>query len=456
MLIRFTVSNFLSFKEPTTFSMVASSERIHPHHVVRTPSRRDPNLLRMGVVYGANAAGKSNLVKALRVVRELVVQTRAPEALLPVRRFRIDPDYLGKPSIFQVEFRINDMNYAYSISTDQRRVHSEELRTTTSTSETLLFKRTTSSTSEVAVHFGSFTDTLDTDHRSFLRFLARGTRPNQLFLRETIERNEELFRPVYNWFDTALAILDPSGVSHQVETLINFDTHFKTFMRDVLVAAGTGITDVVIDEQPFGPDSRIPSDVIEEAQQTLPDGMVWFHYDLYYGERLVLLKRDGELYSLRLMTMHGDRVFELREESDGTQRLVDLIPMLYSLTVHPSEQVVVIDEIGRSLHPHLTQLLVDMHLDAANAEKRSQLVITTHETNLLDLDILRRDEIWFAEKKRDGSTDLYSLSDFQPRYDKNIRRDYLVGRYGAIPFIGGAAQLQIPAEEHATEPADAA
>ena len=135
--------------------------------------------------------------------------------------------------------------------------------------------------------------------------------------------------------------------------------------------------------------------------------------------------------------------FNVDEESDGTQRLFDLLPLLYDLTIGNRERVYIVDEVGRSLHPHITNMIVDLHLAPENADKPTQLIITTHETNLLDLELLRRDEIWFAEKREDSSTDMYSLSDFQPRYDKDVRRAYLVGRYGAIPFIGNAQLLRL-------------
>lgn len=449
MLIRFSVRNFLSFKEEINLRMVASSERIHPHHVLRTPSRNHPNLLRMAAIYGPNAAGKSNLVKALKFARNLVVEGLGPEARISVQRFRLDSSCLEEPAQFEIEFRVGNINYAYTFAVDPDKVHHEELRTITNSTENLLFSRETSSQGEAKVVFGSFFSRLSEKDRQFLEFIAQGTRPNQLFIRETIERNLDRFRPVYNWFRRTLSIIEPDTGYHFLEVRLDTDESFKEFLVRVLKTAGTGISEIKTEEAGIEALIGLPDELIRDVQERLSEDSYIFIHRIE-GRRLAITKRQDELRVLKLATVHGGRnntteaTFEAHEESDGTQRLFDLVPMLYDLTVGKNKRVYVIDEIGRSMHPHLANMIVNMHLDPGNADKSSQLIITTHETNLLDLDILRRDEIWFTEKKEDGSTDLYSLSDFQPRYDKDIRRDYLIGRYGAIPFIGNIHYLRLP------------
>lgn len=448
MLIRFSVSNFLSFKEAIDLRMVASAERIHPQHVVRTKSRNQPNLLRVATVYGPNAAGKSNLVKAFKFVQNLVVTGVSTEARIPVQRFRLDPACLKQPAKFEIEFRMSEVNYAYSFAVEPEKVCYEELSTTTNTAETLLFSRKTSIEGDVQVTFGSFYSQLHEKDKQFLEFIARGTRSNQLFLRETIERNEKRFRPIYNWFRRVLTIIEPTTEYRQLELRLDTDQDFREFLGRVLKAAGTGISAIKTQETSLDSIEDLPREILEDAQEQLSEDQ-FIYIRGNNGARFAITKRDDQIRVLRLTTVHGggnstEATFEVHEESDGTQRLFDLTPMLYGLTVGASKRVYVIDEIGRSLHPHLTNLIVGMHLDSVNTDKSSQLIVTTHETNLLDLDILRRDEIWFVEKREDGSTDLYSLSDFQPRYDKDIRRDYLVGRYGAIPFIGNVQHLRLP------------
>lgn len=452
MLISFSVKNFLSFKEEVDLHMVASQERIHPHHVLRTPSRNHPNLLRMATVYGANASGKSNLVKAIRFVQDLVVDGVGPDARIPVQRFRLDSACLQEPARFKVEFRVNDTNYAYTLALNPERVLEEELSIVTNVAEALLFSRSTSTQGDVKVKFGIFFSKLPNKDRQFLEFVALGTRPNQLFLHETIERNIDRFRPVYNWFRRTLQIIEPDARYTQLEMRLDADQNFKEFFSRVLKAAGTGISAIKTEEVSLESVGGLSDEQLRDAREQISDNQFIFVRGLG-GRRFVLTKRDDEIRILKLTTVRGGRydlpeaTFEIYEESDGTQRLFDLIPMLYDLTIGKNKRVYVVDEIGRSLHPHLTNMIVGMHLDPVNADKQSQLIITTHETNVLDLDMLRRDEIWFVEQREDGSTDLYSLSDFQPRYDKDIRRDYLVGRYGAIPFIGNIHPLRLPSSE---------
>ena len=163
--------------------------------------------------------------------------------------------------------------------------------------------------------------------------------------------------------------------------------------------------------------------------------------------RLTAIKKDDQIHVLKLVPIHQalhgreEAEFEIFEE-DGTQRLIDLAPLLYELVLGEDERVFIVDEFDRSLHPKLSRMIVEIHLDEMNENKPSQLIVTTHETNILDLDLLRRDEIWFIERKIEtGAADIYSLYDFQPRYDKDVLKDYLHGRYGAIPFLGNIRSL---------------
>ena len=457
MLIRFSVSNFLSFKEKAELFMVASNERIHSHHIFRTASRSHPNILRSAVIYGANSAGKSNLFKAIKFARFLVVTSMSPETKIPVKRFKLDAECMHKPAQFEIEFRAKNTNYLYSFAVTPSEIPWERLYTTTNSGEVLLFSRTTSEKGRVEVEWGAFIEKLSDKDRLFLEFIVQGTRPNQLFLRETIERNMDRFRPISNWFRRTLQVIEPTTAYRDLELRLGADEEFREFLARVLKNAGTGISNIKTQEEGIDTITDLPEEMIRHMQEQIDDGSATVVRNSN-GARHVITKRGDELRVVKLTTVHSgntsvsEAIFEVHEESDGTQRLFDLVPMLYDLTVgSDTEKVYIIDEVGRSLHPHLTNMIVDMHLDASNAQKPCQLIVTTHETHLLDLEILRRDEIWFVEKKGDGSTDLYSLSDFQPRYDKDIRKDYLVGRYGGIPFIGNTQYLRLPNQKQRSD-----
>jgi AAA15 family ATPase/GTPase len=453
MLIRLRLENLYSFKA-AEFSMVASSERIHPHHIHPARTRNDVRLTRFAAIYGANAAGKSNLVRALGFAQDLVLRGLKPEAKIPVERFRLDPAYRQRPATFALEFKLGQKLYEYGFECDQTRIHREWLQTFTRKTEQLLFERHTPPEGKTHIKLGEFTKTLSDDDQKFLEFVARGTRPNQLYIHECIERNVETFAAPYHWFRRILTIITPDSHPLTIELDLQADETFQTFFSQVLQAADTGIHRVATEKVAWdSPEGKLVGEVLKEAPGPDDADVIYLHNPS--GMRFTVINHaDQEQELLKLVTTHRasddqEIPFDIYEESDGTRRLFDLIPMLHELVVAKDERVFVVDEIGRSLHPQLSRLMVEFHLSPENQTHPSQLVVTTHETNLLDLDLLRQDEIWFAEKQPDGATDLYSMHDFQPRYDKDVLKDYLQGRYGAIPFLGniralGLKKLPVP------------
>ena len=445
MLIRLRLENLYSFKA-AEFSMVASTERIHPHHIHPARTRNDVRLTRFAAIYGANAAGKSNLVKALGFAKDLVLRGLRPEAKIPVERFRLDPAYAEQPATFALEFKSGGKLYEYGFECDRDRIHREWLQTFTRKTETILFERHTPAEGKTKVKLGPSATALPPDDQAFLEFVARGTRPNQLYVHECIERNVEIFAAPYNWFRHALTLITPDSHPLTIELDLQADETFQTFFSQILQAADTGIYRVTTEKVEWdSPEGKLVREVLKEAPGPDDADVIYLHNPT--GIRFTVINHDDqEQELLKLVTTHRtsdnqEIPFDIYEESDGTRRLFDLIPLLHELVVAEDERVFVVDEIGRSLHPQLSRLLVELHLSPENQSHPSQLVVTTHETNLLDLDLLRRDEVWFAEKQLDGATDLYSMHDFQPRYDKDVLKDYLQGRYGAIPFLGNIRAL---------------
>ncbi|MEB3288489.1 MAG: ATP-binding protein [Leptolyngbya sp.] len=448
MLIRLRLENLYSFKA-AEFSMVASSERIHPHHIHPARTRNDVRLARFAAIYGANAAGKSNLVRALGFAQDLVLRGLKPEAKIPVERFRLDPAYRHRPATIALEFKLGQILYEYGFECDSTRVHREWLSTFTRKTEQLLFERHTPPEGKTQIKLGDFAKKLSEDDKKFLEFVARGTRPNQLYIHECIERNVETFAAPYHWFRHILTIVTPDSHPLFIEFELQENETIQTFFSKILNAADTGIHRIITQQVDWdSPEGEWIKALWQDELTRNSDEMVYLH--LQSGMRFTIVnKADGtEPILLKLVTTHlssdGEEMFfDIYEESDGTKRLIDLIPIVHELVYSDEERVFVVDEIGRSLHPQLVRILVELHLRADNQTHPSQLVTTTHETHLLDLDLLRRDEVWFAEKQPDGATDLYSLYDFQPRYDKNVLQDYLQGRYGAIPFLGNARALKL-------------
>lgn len=433
MLIRFRVQNFLSFKDQVELSMIPGKTRQHATHIFAGgPGRHDTRILRGAVIYGANASGKSNLVGALSFVKKLVVEGVSVRKPIPVSPFKLDKPHASQPSKFEVEFRHHERDFLYGFEVDAQRVHAEWLYELKKTIEVVLFERRNANGEGSTVEFGSSLHLESKREREFLEFVAQGTPQNQLFLTESIERNVKYFTDVYEWFRDVLTVIFPGtrfglNLDPAADDLASLVGYLEKF--------GTGVCG--FDLLPMSTtEGEIPSEIIEEfAKEAEPEKSIGLVISSE-GDRYQLRKGPDQKVAIsKLVLKHkmgdcADEVaMELGEESDGTIRLIDLIPILLS----KRPKVFVVDELDRSLHPMLCYQLIDLFLKQPDAS--SQIIVTTHESNLLTFDLLRRDEIWFVEKDAEGASKVYSLEEFTPRYDKDIQRGYLLGRFGGIPII---------------------
>lgn len=444
MLIRFTVSNFCSFNDEAQLSMIPSRERAHKDQVYQSSGRSCINLLRGAVVYGSNASGKSNLVRAIDYAKKLIVQGTSANKKLDLPHFKLTKSAAETPARFEFEIQCNDVMYAYGFELFNTHIHEEWLYKIKPNGEERIFDR--KNHGQDNYEFGKSLTELSAEDLQIFRFVAKGTRPNQLFLSETIDRNLDHFSAIYQWFDRTLKVLSPLSKASGIEFKISEDSTFKDYLTKVLDLADTGINEIKTEQFSLNQLSGFSTGLLEKIQADLEDDEAALFVDPDSGKRLVLRKQAGEMLAYKLSTTHkcaegGDDIsFSLEEESDGTRRLIELTPALYEMAHSNEASVHIIDEIDRSLHPHLTRLLVREHLTSEKNAK-SQLIVTTHETSLLDVSLIRRDEIWFMQKSEQGASKLYSLNNFQPRYDKDIRKDYLLGRYGGIPFVGDFKRL---------------
>lgn len=412
--------------------MIPGRSRKHPgHRISGGSSRNATDLLRCSIIYGANASGKSNLAKALSFMQDLVVEGTKINQSIQVKTFKLDRAYSDKSSRFEVEIRIDGNDYLYGFEITSKYVVSEWLYQIKLTTQDELFERHTTSDDAVVVTFGGSIPKADRN-QEFLDFIAKGTRPNQLYLTECAEKNVPVFRPVYRWFSDILAIVFPNA-------FVRIDEKVIGIWANLLQQFDTGICGVVL--RPVDIEDKLPKHIQQSLQKSLSNKTkkeTRFNYRSTTGERIVVTLVDGEMSARELVFRHKSSDcdteidFDLTEESDGTRRLLDLLPILYP--GRSEDQVFVIDELDKSLHPSLCYELIELFLDLRNTN--SQLIATTHESNLLDLNLLRRDEIWFIEKDQTGASKVYSLEEFTPRYDKDIKKGYLLGRFGAIPILG--------------------
>ncbi|MBM3494863.1 MAG: ATP-binding protein, partial [Armatimonadetes bacterium] len=321
----------------------------------------------------------------------------------------------------------------------------------------MLFDRTTDESGVVKVELGE-RFIRGTTRRGVARYVAEGTRPNQLFLTEAADRNIGAAVAAIRFFRTGLLVIGAEAEYVPLEDRASADSDFVTFLSRQLRAMGTGVDEVRAERsdaalQGFlaGLTADDRTQLTDQVRQLKPGGGMQIRGPL---GRMVLTKADtGEMVALILQAKHttgaGDSVvFDLKDESDGTIRLVHLLPAWFEL-LRGNDVTVVVDELDRRLHPMLVRHLVRLWLECPREAGRGQLVFTTHDTGLLSLDLLRRDEVWFTEKDALGATDLYSLVEFRPRTGPGLEKGYLMGRFGAIPYLGdlhdGCPDAGVPA-----------
>ena len=429
MLIKFSVENWMSFREKVEFSMIASRERQHRDRVSlvkKYPFR----ILPVASIYGANASGKTNLFKAIYFAKRLIVKgTQQPESQISTKVFLLDPECADQPSKFYFELLIDEVVYVYQFSVTRKKVVEEKLEIIKSSSEKTLFHRM-----DGTPHFD---ESLAKD--PFLNFAFQGTRDNQLFLTNSVSQNVHIFKPVYDWFDKILELVAPDSRFNPMEIVLNERLIENISKR--ISQFDTGIDRIESIEIPLEKIQSIPKEMLNDLQEEVKEGMIVGLWNEARAERLLVFRKEGVLYAEKLYSYHptvdGQTVqFEIREESDGSQRIIELLPAFIDVSSKSCKRVYLVDEIDRSLHSLITRQLIGNYLSACSPESRTQLIFTTHDVLLMDQDLLRRDEMWVVEKNALGASALRSFSEYRDvRYDKDIRKSYLQGRLGGIPRI---------------------
>ncbi len=448
MLIQFAVENFLSFKDETVFNLIATSDKRHPTHINRNDNPV-PNIdiLKIAALYGANASGKSNLINTIEFARNFIIFGTRGDETIPVMPFRLDSDYMAKPSKFQFILDHNHLIYDYGFTADKFRVYEEWLFVKSNRIYKRMYERITTQSGKNRYKFGPSLVNRKSK-KKYLRYNyeMEGTRVNQLFLTEAFNRNIHEIDPVMHWFKDILVILSPNSKYAALELRAKQDKKFTDFLCQLLKIADTGIENIATDIESLDFNKQfpdMPDNIKKQIRDSVNNDNVVLSSD---GEKqfTILKTDDNQIIFVKLKMQHKDKDnnlidFKFEEESAGTQRLTHLVPAFADLL--ENEKVYLIDELDRRLHPNLSKALIELYLELHIKLKNRQLVFVTHESGLLDLNFFRKDEIWFVEKDKTGTSHLSSLSDFKIRSDLNIKKGYLQGRFGAIPFIGDIERL---------------
>jgi AAA15 family ATPase/GTPase len=403
MLIRFRVSNFRSLRDEQELSMVAAF-RDGRKDLVRADSL-GMDLLRVAGVYGANAAGKSNVLDALRFMRDAVVEshrTWEPKGLIPREPFRLDPVHQEKESLFEVDILLEGERYQYGFELDSRRILREWLYAFPNKRRQVWFTRDVEAGK--TFHFGK-------QLRGNNRAIEKITRENSLFLSAAAQNAHEVLEKIYSWF-LRIFIGDVDSREYwTLETTRILEKRHREIL-DLLRLADLGIVDVGITDpvRREWRNRRVDNDWAEGANKVL---------------------------EFKHQSASGPVALTLGDQSRGTQAWFSLVGAI--LEALDTGGLLCLDEIDASLHSLLTVQLIRFFQDTQRNQKNAQLIFNTHDTvllgSLLAEPVLRRDQIWFVEKDKEGASSVYPLSDFKPRKFENIERGYIQGRYGAIPFI---------------------
>lgn len=417
MLISFTVGNYRSIKDPVTLSMVCSRIKELPKNVIET-KRKGLKLLKSAVIYGANASGKSNVIKAMEFMGNFIrysSKDTQKDDEIPVDSFLFNTETVGKPSHFEIVFLIDETIYRYGFEADRKKVHSEWLYSNPKGKDRELFFRD-GNEFKIGNYFKEG------------RMLTDKTRENALFLSICAQFNGKISTEIFDWF-TWYSVIDSLEDKRLLPWALDFlkDDDNKNDALKFISIADLQIVDI-----------NTKTSSISLFDKSLKDNEKKFYeiyHDIQENSTTSHFQYDKDLNKI------GNVDLRLLDESEGTKKFIALLYYLVYITTYEINLKLMVDELDARLHPLIVNLIVRLFND--NKKSNAQLIFTTHDTNLLDNRLFRRDQIWFTEKDKYGATDLFSLVEFkgEVRNDASFEKDYIVGRYGALPFIGDFSSL---------------
>ena len=420
MLIDFKFKNFMSFADECDFTMLANKDNSHSEDLVLFGKDR---ISKARLIYGANASGKTSFIRAMYFVSSFMANSNLmlEKMPIPVAPFKFCNDCFNAPTEFSITFIKDGLKYAYKFSCTREKVIDERLDIYYSAKPTMIFNRTNTNNYEF------------NKDAKILNVLKERNLDNKLFLVTSASWNYEKTKPVVDYLLNTITVMNIDVLwSLYLDRIYanNEQEEYKAFCLKILNNADISISDFKVDSKKikdvnagdlFTKLLTVAAEENEEAVKTIQNTNV-YSFTTYHD---VKEEGGGNRYGLLL-----------DEESFGTINMFKYSAVLYY--VFKEGKVLFVDELDKSLHPLMVEYLIKMFHDKSINTTNAQLVANTHDTNLLDLDIFRRDDIWFTERNyTNGKTEMYSLADFSPRKTENIEKAYLLGRFGAIPFIKG-------------------
>ncbi|KAA6327443.1 hypothetical protein EZS27_023567 [termite gut metagenome] len=445
MIIRFVAKNIFSFKEETEFNLLPNKTQRLQHHKV---DAGEFNFLRYSAIYGANGSGKSNLIKSISLLKSIVEDGNF-NGINDVKelKFKLDKSNSATPISLAIEFYFHSNIFYYTITFDENGFLYEYLAESKKNQDVLIFERTVENAVQKIKFYEEYSK--DEKNKLFIEILSEKLISQKesllTFLSKKYPDEFKNVKNVYDWFNTKLVIIGPKSKPRSIAHILDLNKPIKNFANMLIPSLNMGITKIEIEKKKI--EEFLDNDEIKPIKRIIDDlkskpNSFSTLTNKKTGEETTFVLEDENIVVKSLITNHLDNEgkivgFSIGQESDGTKRLIDYIPALRSII--KTDGVYLIDEIERSIHPiTIKEIIKKLSLDK---EVKGQLIFTTHEINLLDQEILRPDEIWFAQKDIDGSSKLYSLSDFNIHNTIDIENGYLNGRYGGIPFLSNLRDL---------------
>jgi AAA15 family ATPase/GTPase len=421
MLIEFRVTNFRSFRETQTLSMIAGVGDEHRQTHTFTPVPGFNALLTSTALYGPNAAGKTNLLRALQCMQSIVLNSALsnPAIQFPHNPFKFDILTRSAPTDFEAAFIEDGIRYEYAFSFNETRIIHERLIEFRTKKPSRTFERTydpEGSNADAQGYQWSFAKSF----RGNRAILREHTRPNALFLSVAVQLNNMQLAPAFLWFQKRLVtIVGASQMNIGLTIRLLGQDDGKERLLPFIRESDNGIADFQFTAEPF-----LPAQLAFNAD-TLP---------LVYQDSPNAPPKVAKVkFSHPVKNSENFAELDLMEESGGTQMLFKTGGAW--LNVWKNGEILLVDEIDTSLHPLLVKFLIARFHSKASNPQNAQLIFTTHNTSILTNKLFRRDQIWFVEKTEDNASKIYALSDFSPRKDEDIERWYMRGRYGALPIL---------------------
>ncbi|WP_264212952.1 AAA family ATPase [Leisingera thetidis] len=407
----------MSIGDQQTLSMVATKlAGSHEPFDVSIPSVTE-GVLPCAIIYGPNASGKSNLISAFERMRSLILTSHSPRKLnakIPHQPFLLGGGWSDCPTTFDVSFTLNGTRYDYGFSHDAERIHSEYLDAFPEGRRRKLFSR-----SGDEIDFGA-------TFKGAKKTISELTRPDALFLTVAAQHNHDELAGAAQFFSSSYLSTQLSFADKFVTSSLEqgeVDERAIKFLNLI----GTGIIGYKTRRADLTPKKRtILNDIVRVMQKHSDDEEELPEEDIF--------PTDMKEVSLQLehRSDNGEAIyFNIDQESLGTRRLLELLNHIFKTL--DEGRVAFIDELDASLHTFAVRSIIELFTNRKINKKNAQLISTTHDTNILSTDHLRRDEIWFVEKSHGGASEYFPLSEFSVRRDEILEKQYLDGRYGAVP-----------------------